>query len=456
MKPDTRSGVLKSAFCLILLLLSVTPCFAQDMALSVTAQQGFQGQALAPSYWLVVKLDSKFYDPEKHLGYTQVRSALKRAVNSNGLWNCADKKNYTVTIGKKTVDIVRVAVNGNLSQDVDCKTAFGGDNTSSLDLLISENRIVNIYGTATVSINGITYTPDPAKPPIDLKLKGKAAKAIDWKAKLLTVSAQAITNENLNNSTVDKTGVFQFPLSAMLPVVSNSRGGLFVDSKDLFSTNERDTKSAFEGGIGYQVGLSTHWYAPLKFEQQIQGNQVVTNLSSVSMMQVTTCLPFVLSTKSETWRVIDAPIPASFTLGLPYTHRVNQLASTKSKLLPVDDFAVNPALALSSGRLFYWKCDPSAGAGKSPGFCLNWDGNVGLWYLSLETTSKGSQRAEGYWDASVLVPMTDFVGIPYTTLDSKTQISQMRLRIKYEDSVNQANNYARTKKWSFGLELAVQ
>jgi hypothetical protein len=85
-----------------------------------------------------------------------------------------------------------------------------------------------------------------------------------------------------------------------------------VDSKDLFSTNERDTQSAFEAGLGYQVGLSSRWYAPLKFEEQVQGNQVATNLSAVTNTQLTTSLPFDVPLK---WGVIDAPMPPASAQG---------------------------------------------------------------------------------------------------------------------------------------------
>jgi hypothetical protein len=118
---------------------------------------------------------------------------------------------------------------------------------------------------------------------------------------------------------------------------------------------------------------------------------------------------------------------------------------------------MNPALAFGNGTILHKLCHVSSKGGEAgtasaqSGFCAGWDANVGLYYLPLETTSKGSQRVEGYWDYSFLIPLSNFANIPYVALESQSQ--QMQFRIKYEDSVSAANNYARDKKWSFGVEL---
>jgi hypothetical protein len=382
-----------------LLLVRVGQC--QSSPLSVEANKGFPQQSLVYSYWLKVDFDHNFYDPGTNIGASQIATAVKDAV-TRGKWDCHSPLNYKVTIGGRTANVVRVYAGALLGQDSKCETQFGGDAPGSLVLLLGENRVVSLSGMATVEILGVKYQSKA------LKLTGSASKSVAWTATILTLAAQEVTNENLNNKTIDQKGVFQFPISASYNFWPQTRGGGLVESKDLFSTNERDTQSAFMGGVGYQQGLSGRWYLPLKFEQELQGNQVATNLSAVSIAQLNASMPFVLGTN---WGLIDAPIPATISLGFPYTHRINQLIASGSKPLPTNDFAINPALALTGGRLLYWTCKPSggaaapvaggaapaAGAGKYPGLCLNWEADLGLWYLPLEETKKGSQRAEGYW-----------------------------------------------------------
>jgi hypothetical protein len=79
--------------------------------------------------------------------------------------------------------------------------------------------------------------------------------------------------------------------------------------------------------------------------------------------------------------------------------------------------------------------------------------DLGLWYLPLNHTIAGSQRVDGYGDISILVPLSDFsLASKQLTYVTKGDSTKFQLRIKYADSVNAANNYARTRQWTFGLE----
>ncbi len=270
----------------------------------------------------------------------------------------------------------------------------------------------------------------------------------------ITLSATTVLNENLIDKTVFKKSVEQFGASATIPFApwDDDRSSLFVDTKNLFSTNERDAKSAIEGGFGIQRQMSTQYYLPLKFEGQVVGNQVATSLSSVLLVDgKTDVIPrFLCCSKSyDLW--FTQPTNPLLDLSLLYTHRVKQIVAAGSKPLPTDDFAVNPSLAYTGGEILHFLCKPKPAGAVNHNVCLNAEGDLGLYYLPLEKTTKGSQRAEGYWDASFLIPLADFSNIPFTTLDAQTGKTQ--LRIKYEDSVNPATNYSRTKKWSFGIEL---
>ena len=282
----------------------------------------------------------------------------------------------------------------------------------------------------------------------------------DPKANPVTVSAtpQSVQNEPISDGTYK--GVEQLALNAVIPLpFSPGEGAIFyLDSTDLISSNERDKKSAFSGGFGYEMAFLKHWYAPLKLEQAVQGNQVATNLSTVTSANVTTEFPWSGTSRTLQNPVFQIPLSPTFTIALPYTHRFDQLISGKAKPLPVDDFAINPSLALAHSTLLKGLCDKYqkwANSGAQPNsaqFCLGLEANLGLWYLPLEETVNGSQRAEGYYDFSFLIPITDFQR-PLSLVSFAGQALQSQLRIEYSDSVSPANNYARTKKWSFGVEL---
>jgi len=342
-------------------------------------------------------------------------------------------------------------------------------------LYVVENRSLwqSIGGSiSSVEMKNLKYNDTNGTDVKELKgdaTAGDPSPDITWKETVVTVSAQTVNNEKLTDKTIYKNTVYQIPVSSTLPIFSRSVGGLFVETKDLFSTNERDSKSAFMGGLGYQVGLDPWWTIPLKIEQQVTGNQVATNLSAVTSAQVSATLPWTsrltpgipsaadpfpkgnTAKASLYWSAMDtAP---SVTVAFPYTHRINQVVAPKSSPLPVDDFAVNPSIALTNERLLEF---PAKESSKPPPFTTQWEANWGMYYLPLEKTSKGTQRAEGTGDVSILIPLSNFQIFRGMTLDPKTQTNQMQLRIKWQDSVNATNNYVRTKGWTFGLELIVK
>ena len=390
-------------------------------------------------YWLDVLPNPAF------LGQQALLQQFKNAAEDpNRRWNCADPKNYSVTAaGGKSLRVEAVVLNdpiGGCARFIQYLVGFR--------LLIPYSTVdskvtVKILNMTDGAGQSLTIASGPVQ--------------VTWRPTILTASLQSVPNENLNNKTIDQKGVEQASLKGTFfpRKTGNDRGGLYVDTNDLFSTNERDTKSAFLGGLGYQIAISKTWYSPLKFEGQMQGNQVATNLSSVLLAGVETALPWGWTGQLTGNEYVGHPLSPEFVLGLPYTHRINQVVAANAKPLPVDDFAVNPALAFGNGTILHKLCLHSSSTSDTPttqsGFCMGWEADLGLWYLPLQKTSKGSQRAEGYWDYSFLIPLSNFAKIPLVALDTQSQ--QMQLRIEYADSVSAANNYARSKKWTFGVEL---
>jgi hypothetical protein len=472
-------GFLKAVaiFLLVTIAGTATRVHGQDAIFGVRDQSGPELQSLAPSYWLEVTLWGNAVIKDQN--FSDILSDnVKRG------WNCSDVMNYLVTYDNsaplrgnpraasakagKTLKIRRVAFRWKSNPGEPawqgCRTLIRQPgSTAPFDLTVllyvDENQPLwrSISGNVKVAVkgllvNGSSITVESSKPT-----------PVQWKASILTASAQTVNNETLIDKTIFKKAIYQFPISSSLPLVANNRGGLFVETKDLFSTNERDSKSAFMAGAGYQAGLLNRWTMPLKLEQQMTGNQVATNLSAVTTAQVSTTLPWfdALTPGAAHPESVANDLPAfdqspNLTVGFPYTRRIRQVLASGSKPLPVNDFAIIPAIALGNERLIEFGAYKARQSNKVPPFSTQWEADWGMYYLPLETTASGSKRAEGSGDVSVLIPISDFQVFPGLTLDQKTQVNQMQLRIKWQDTVNPTNNYVRTRGWTFGLEVVVK
>jgi hypothetical protein len=444
--------------CLILCVAATTSAFSQPAPPAYTVTVSADSAQIYPDFQhiadqLVVRFDNaSSTDPNG----PELKTYLKKNVESG--WKCADPQNYRVTFKLSKDDATRHKVN------IDFVDALSVDKSSCDHFLLGQ--LVRIRLADAVHV-GKEYTVevlnivDDKKNPVKISTASQKPdlknpdgtqfkNSFDASANPRTVSvgAQSILSEPLSDGTYK--GVEQLALSSNFPISKALGEGaaLYVDTKDLISSNERDKKSAFIAGLGYEWGPQS-WYAPIKLEHTVQGNQIATNLSTVSSLSIDTVLPWSWTAGVLENKLFQIPLSPDITLALPYTHRINQAISGQAKPLPVDDFAVNPALTLKNGVLLpnpY--CDPNS-AKKL--VCFGLEADLGMYYLPLETTSKSSQRAEGYGDVSFLIPLSDFSHFPFITFDSQSLLSQ--IRIEYSDAVTPANNYARTRKWSFGIEL---
>jgi hypothetical protein len=181
--------------------------------------------------------------------------------------------------------------------------------------------------------------------------------------------------------------------------------------------------------------------------------------------------------------VIAAPLPFEPSLAIQYTHRFEQLVTAKTPKLADNDFSVNGSLSWDTisfpfaCKILYWQkpgskpsptntgVDPKNGSPvavvttpaalpvPSATNCLGAEIDLGGWYLPLDHTTKGTQKAEGYGDISILIPLSDFsVASNELLYVTKTDPTKFQIRIKWTDAVNAANNYARTRAWTFGIE----
>ncbi|HTU43282.1 MAG TPA: hypothetical protein VMF10_16355 [Candidatus Aquilonibacter sp.] len=273
-----------------------------------------------------------------------------------------------------------------------------------------------------------------------------------------TATPQAAPGESLNNGATRDVGQLNVAFADQ-NLFGEDLVDIYAKSTDLFSTDAEDAKSAFGVTGGFQRGLFSRWYSPYHLEQTIQGNQMATNLSTATTLGFNTLPPWHWTASGLNNGVIDAPLPFEPAIAVQYVHRFEQLVTKKTPLLSENDFTVNPALSWSNisfpfvCKLFNHRKTTAEAPGTPAPVCLGAQLDLGLWYLPLDLTASKSERVDGYGDASILIPLSDF-GFASTALSYVTKGDPMKfqLRITYADSVNAANNYARTRQWTFGIE----
>jgi hypothetical protein len=386
-------------------------------------------------------------------------------------WNCASPEFYKVAVVDKSHKVLRqlsvtaVRPIGNDPNHVRYTRCEGHGHPAIVDLVLGSS--VNSGDLIQVSVYD-----DAKQTKLLIASDGKlTCTASSFPA--FTAAPQAAPGESLNDGTKRTAG--QLNVNFSNPnLVKNSPVNFYVKSTDLISTDGKDSKSALAVAGGLQRGLIPRWYSPFHLEQNIQGNQTAKNLSTVTTLGFNTLPPWRWTSSILNNSFILAPLPPDPSIANQYTHRINQTVTKKTPLLSVNDYSLNPAVSWSTisfpftCRLLFWEKSPSkkkdpqqkpasadAAAAASPQSptCLGTELNLGLWYLPLDLTSAGSQRAEGYGDISILIPLSDFsVASKELTYVTAKDPTKFQVRIKYTDSVNAANNYARTKQWTFGIE----
>jgi hypothetical protein len=399
---------------------------------------------------------------------------MSRAVGAG--WDCTKPSSYKIAVVSSqgggplkevgTEAITAVVLEGNDPTTGKRYTACDGKGTvGAVNLIFNYTAVANEY--IQVSLVGL-----PAG--LTAQSDGKA----QLKKSLVTFSAtpQAAPKEKLTNGKNRDTGQLSvsFADSTLFPG-SQLPFDTYVKSTDLFSTDEKDAKSAFAGTVGVQRGIFPTWYAPLHFDETIQGNQTATNLSAVTTLGITTLLPWRWSDPLFYNSAFKAPLPPDITINNQYTNRINQLVMKNSKLLATNDYSLNPVMSWSS-MSFPWACSlfsvlkvtskgdnaksgnatvkPDGTVNQGVQYCLGAAIDLGMYYLPLDLTKAGHQQVQGYGDVSILIPLSGLSFaqkiFPYLTSNDPTK---SQIRIKYSDTVDPANNYARSKGWTYGIEL---
>lgn len=391
----------------------------------------------------------------------RISGIVNKALASKPAWDCKATSSYDVedTTSHKRVAIANIRLEG----DAQSCTIGSGPIAShpAVVLVLREGQVMkedkltvslaNLPTPLTVSVSATMSPSDPVF---------KALPSIFY---ALTITPQAAPSEALTTGVKRDTG--QLAISYTNPEVAPwfHSAAVFVSSTDLFSTDERDAMSAFSGTIGLKRGLLAHWYVPGSIQQTLQGNQVATNLSAVTSGSVAFLVPPRWTRALLYNETIQAPNPPELTIKASYTHRIAQVATKSTSLLSVDDFSLNPSATFAPVYVFPKICSAyqkhirgttAKDASTSKQYCLALQTDLGMWYLPLDTTKAGSQRAEGYGDVSFLIPLSD---IPFASSKITNIImgasTNAQLHIKFSDAVNAANNFARTRQWTFAFDV---
>jgi hypothetical protein len=437
-------------------------------------------------------------------GNIGIWSLVDAALSAAKPWDCKAIASYDVedTTTKKRIAIANLRLEGSSS----CTMGAGPLAQHPAVVLVLKDHQVGTTDKLTVALanlpSGITPSPVPSGA-VTVNDAIAAAKKVGvttaFNTYSLTIAPQAAPSETLTTGAKRDTGQLAIAFSEPEIAPSLHVAALGVSTTDLFSTDERDAKSAFAATLGLNRGLSSRFYLPGSLQLTAQGNQVATSLGLATAANVGSLVPapwtnwalynyFHYTSKAckedpkctkpdKTWQLLQAPSPIEWTVSTAYTHRIRQVVAKGKSPLAEDDYSLNPSLTLTPiyvlpnvcsayQKWINGKKSPSAGGGGaavaggapqsgsvSKQYCLGLQTDIGLWYLPLDKTKAGSQQAEGYGDISFLIPLTDipFSGTITNLLTGSTSSTQ--LHIKYADDVNAANNYARTKQWTFAFEL---
>ncbi len=308
-----------------------------------------------------------------------------------------------------------------------------------------------------------------------------------------SATPQTVPGEAMNNGATRDVG--QMNLSYSVPFIA--RSPILFNTKDVFSTDSEDAKSSWAMTTGVSFGLLPSRYIPAQITETAQGNQAASNVSAVTNLSISGVVPWYWSRKALNNPLIDAGLAPEFSLVGAYTRRIEQLVTAKTPLLSENDASINPSLTIEPfyllptlcSRYQAWLNKPSSGktaavsgkaqagsqgdgsgttatvngnaqagnqgngsGGTSRQFCVGIQPDLGLYYLPLDKTKARSEKVEGYGDISILIPLSNLNFSDFQLVQADGLLNS-QIHIKWSDSVNAANNYARTRQWTFGIEI---
>lgn len=274
----------------------------------------------------------------------------------------------------------------------------------------------------------------------------KAVAAKGFQPYSLNFNPQGVPSETLSNG--KKRDVGQLAVSFTYPEIIPSwrYARTYLESTDLFSTDGKDAKSAFEVTTGIERSLLGSWYVPAHIESKFQGNQTAQNFSYLFGGGMQTIIPWGHMRPGLYNSALQIPLSPVIGVNLQYEHRIIQDAQSIKKFPNTNSLQLNPTLSWKPIRLL-------------PGLLgqdtADIETNLQGWYLPFDQTKSvgGRSRFEAAGDVSLLIPLSKLDFLPGTRFLTTVDPAHARVRIKYAAGANPANGFLHSRQTSFGIEV---
>ena len=219
----------------------------------------------------------------------------------------------------------------------------------------------------------------------------------------------------------------------------------YLKTTDLFSTDERDSKSKFNVTGGLERSLTSRWYVPAHVEAMVQGDQVARNASFLAGAGLSTVLPWKFAKPALYNSIIQIPLSPVITADAQYERRIQRDPATLKKFPNINDFRLAPTLAWKPIRFL-----PGPLGQDSVDFEINAKG----WYLPFDQIDPSKRgRFEGAGDISLLVPLAKLNLLGATQFLGTSDPIHSRIRIKYAAGANDAAAFKHGRQLTYGIEL---
>lgn len=220
-------------------------------------------------------------------------------------------------------------------------------------------------------------------------------------------------------------------------------GRSYVRLENVLSTDAKDKSSKVEARwMALERALPGRWYLPLQVETKLVGNQAGDRLSHVSSAGVSGLIPWRWTRKAFYGELLQLPVSPIWKVAAQNEFRIRR---DENKYPDRNAFRLFGEMSWAPIRLL-----PSSGADT-----LTVEALGRAWYYPSDrnTLQRKIARVEGYFEISLLVPLTklQFEGAALV-IDEKSKAKQ-RVRLKYSNGANEANSFLHSSQLSIGMEV---
>jgi hypothetical protein len=220
----------------------------------------------------------------------------------------------------------------------------------------------------------------------------------------------------------------------------------YVRAESILSTDAKDKASKVEARwMVLERALPGPWYLPVHLETKVLGNQTADNVSSVTSAGISGLIPWRWTRKAFYGDYFQIPVSPIWRFSAQHEYRARQTVAAAARFPDANAFRMFGEMSWSPIRLL-----PSPG---SDTLTLEMLGRG--WYFPRDRNALGQriERLEGYFEVSVLVPITKFQFTGSALVSDDASKAKQRIRIKYSVGANEANAFLHSSQISLGVEI---